>query len=571
MTPGPALAMAGGKGARPRPPKAAPPRTRATAKPSTAHAFALKGGFATSPDVPSFMGAASRKRKWEIAAERGLVAPLGHSQELPGYGYPPPGYVLPMPQYVRPRHPGAGMGSFRPPSMAQARSLGAKKGHRPVPARPAKGAIGGDVDGDEDQQGEEEDDPATTQEAPRIQPPARGNYGQPKQVSARQLPPSAKAAASGRERAAPRKPSTGLPGTSPAAANISSGATPELVKWITLDPSAPFVEMGLPELAPALFYAAELHSLLTSSQYILSDLGVSAEAVELKHDPDWRAHPEVGDAMKRAGCEEACFCIAECPERRIWAVGAGNKWKQREQAARLALCVALAANADDFERLARAHPEFTALCEDVGIATGCAGAPPICEDVGAPGAGGKQGPGRGALAAWVAPRAPLAPRAPPGPDFPREVPMWIRLSAEEVPSELEALPLEALVLSTTGGNRKGLYSQADTALAQFIADPTVDVVYHDDPEWKLFPAVGAALKKIHESEECMCVAVCIPTAVWAVGVGMKNKARVMAAKAALAVSIALQTNDMGQDVIYDDFPAIADMVQEAQAARLGDS
>merc|ERR1719188_980862 len=127
----------------------------------------------------------------------------------------------------------------------------------------------------------------------------------------------------------------------------------------------------MPELGPAVFVHPAIQTLLSSSSNILTDLGIGAdEEVTLTDDPDWTIYPEVGEAIKASGGEESSFCIAECHTRAIWAVGAANGWKKREQCARLAMCVALAANAEDFDKVARAQPEFTRFCEAVGIQTG---------------------------------------------------------------------------------------------------------------------------------------------------------------------------------------------------------
>merc|ERR1712050_252203 len=120
-------------------------------------------------------------------------------------------------------------------------------------------------------------------------------------------------------------------------------------------------------------------------------------------------------AVQRAGCDDYGFCIAVCPSQAKWAVGIASKGKFREQAARLSLCLALAANIEDFSNLAARNPEFTAFCELSGIAT----------DV--PITGGLQ---------TLAPAAPAkkqkaAAQAPTIVDtthsYPKDTPMWIVL------------------------------------------------------------------------------------------------------------------------------------------------
>merc|ERR1712087_831497 len=127
--------------------------------------------------------------------------------------------------------------------------------------------------------------------------------------------------------------------------------------------------------------------------------------------------------------------------------------------------------------------------------------------------------------------------------LPREKPLWI-LVEEEVPEDIALYMPEALAVCTDGKNRQGLFSAADRALQVLLENPS-EVVYDDDCNVAKYTAVGKALKSIAPAEECICVAICPSRECWAVGIGMKGKARWAAAKAALATTLAIKAEDEG--------------------------
>jgi len=534
--------------------------------------------------VPSFMGAASRKRKWEIAAERGLVPPIGHSQSGPGFVAPTPGYFGgggpgPGPAVAGRAAPSqkkglaaqgggkgngktsAGKGAAGQPWVPASRAAGGGKAAQPPrgppPGKVAKPAY---VEEEEDTGIEEEFD---LDVGGAITPPRPSRGGAKRQQLPAPAPKKARAAA-------PRAAAQATPRAEVPAGEVGG------VKWLTISAESAFVQAGLPDLAPAVWQDPGLQDLLSSAQHILAALDVDISTVTFSHDTEWKDHPDIGEAIKATGGEELCFCVVECPEMAMWAVGVANSWKKREQAARLALCVAVAANLSDFEKLAAEQPEFTAFCESVGVSTG-SNLPPFspavsavatADDDAAPVKSRAKGPsadggGRGLAQATPAAEAPLAAGH-------RDRPFWINLLAgeEAIPDALESMAPEAVVLTTLGTGRKGLYGKAEAALAALVEDPAADIVYHDDPNWELFPTVGNAVKAITGTEECQTVAVCVSLNVWAVGVGMKGKNRFMAAKAALATAIALQNVETGTEVNYEEFSSLQEVVEEAAEARL---
>lgn len=347
------------------------------------------------------------------------------------------------------------------------------------------------------------------------------------------------------------------------------------LRWVTIPDSSTLVQQGYPAMAPALIFSAELHGLLCGGNYLLYDLAGEAMASEvvLNHDAEWNLFPEVGNSLKSFGCEEICMCIAVCPGQAKWAVGLGNKWKQREQAARLALCVALAANAPSLSGPIQRNPEFGSLCEAAGIATEdnpnavapqmVARPQPTAVSQG-PTKKAKTAPAQAANGSFWQHVPEPAPQALGG--TMRDHPFWL-LIPEQSAGELQGLDPRGLAVSTEGG-RKSLYNLADTALERLLGPPgTEEVNFLDDANWEHFPEVGAALKASTSVEECMCVGICPSRGVWAVGVGMKGKIRFAAAKLAMAGCLALQALDLQEALDLSGLQEFEQFLQEASAAR----
>merc|ERR1712039_880090 len=151
--------------------------------------------------------------------------------------------------------------------------------------------------------------------------------------------------------------------------------------------------------------------------------------------------------------------------------------KKREQAARLSLAVALAANLEDFSKL-RGRPEFTRYCETSGIATDT--------DIGA-GMDVDPEPARPAKKQKAASgEAKPKPAAQDLAKLPRETPMWIVVE-DELPDALSPYTPEALAVCTDANKRPGLYNAAEKALAALVDDPE-GIEYIDDFNWETFGA-----------------------------------------------------------------------------------
>jgi len=128
-------------------------------------------------------------------------------------------------------------------------------------------------------------------------------------------------------------------------ASAPSGGIPN-VHWCSLTEASEITDGGYPSECPAIVHSKEHNELFGSAGDMLYALVADQyEAVELKHDTEWDVFPEVGAALKAAGAEENCFCVASCPTVGKWGVGVGAGKKPRENSARLALAVAIAMEA----------------------------------------------------------------------------------------------------------------------------------------------------------------------------------------------------------------------------------
>lgn len=341
---------------------------------------------------------------------------------------------------------------------------------------------------------------------------------------------------------------------------------PEFPPLLHIDvaPEAALITQGYPTNAPMVSFSKALHEtgLSSTAAIMLQELGVDSTEIELKHDSDWQDYPEVGDAIKAAGGEENAFCIATCPGRNLYGVGLGGKQKFRENVAKLALCVAVAGQADD--AFAAKFPGFMEF-----QSSGALPAPVVAEWEPA---SKKRRQNQNAESAEEA--APVDFGATEEGEFPRDVPLWVTLPiGEPRPDKLISIAGdEALTITTQGKRRKGLYNQAEACINALMPDGAADIEYHDDANWEDFPAVGIALKAIADKEECMTIATSASRDIWAVGVGMRGNSRFTAAKAAMAVALALQAMDNGDGSIPEEIAemtAMCEFIEEAKESRIG--
>lgn len=321
---------------------------------------------------------------------------------------------------------------------------------------------------------------------------------------------------------------------------------------LELAPDASLVAEDWHEYGSAVYLDSRLGHLTSSVSYLLKDLleDPSSEVV-ITHDQEWDQFPEIGEALQQAGGEERAMCVAYCEPLGFWGVGLGGKIKQRENMARLALCVSLIENNEAKDQIFADYPDYAAFC-------------------GMPQTSTSQKKRR-TEKAIPHPQQERVGRPPPQQAdtaesgyFPKDVPIWIKLPVDELmPEELDGLLPEALAVSC-GGSRKGLYSRADEVLESVLPGCKEEnlIDYLDDPDWSKFPMVGMALKEVAEKEECMCVAVCPSRSAWAVGIAGKGKTRWQAAKVAIAATLLWEE----EEPIVES-PDMIDFVEEARQAR----
>lgn len=163
-----------------------------------------------------------------------------------------------------------------------------------------------------------------------------------------------------------------------------------------------------------------------------------------------------------------------------------------------------------------------------------------------------------------------------GTRLPRDFPIFLRLEPEAMSENILGLTPDVFVVCAEGGGKssksgvKPLYSQAEQVLSQVLPEADLNSIeLLDDPNWEHFPGIGAALKTLATEEECLSVAVCHSLNAWAVGVSMQGKKRYAAARAALAVTLAVQAGDLGELWNVAEFPLFAQLVEEARNAMLG--
>jgi len=268
--------------------------------------------------------------------------------------------------------------------------------------------------------------------------------------------------------------------------------------------------------------------------------------------------PEVREAL--ASADSSDFCVACCSALSVWAVGLGGGPRVRQSSAKVALATALALQEMEgggFVDLSP-FPAFVDFLETVRTTRATRRRR----------RGGRQRK-RAGSEEQAEPQVPAKTEEGAAVDaLPRDTPLWISLTSGDMPEQLEDMAPSALVVCL--GSRKDTYSHVDEILEmQLGPDGPGSVQYHDDPQWDKFPEVGAELRQIAPHEECMLIAACPARTAWAVGVAMRSKQRYTAAKAALAVVIAMQDRELGEASDLSKYPGFEAFVEEAVAAAEG--
>jgi len=358
----------------------------------------------------------------------------------------------------------------------------------------------------------------------------------------------------------------------------SSGGFPATV-WANLPGEAQLVLDGLPAEGPCVYHEKPSADLYSTGAAILRDvLGEEAQAIEFIHDPDWEMFPEMAEAIKQAGGEENCYAVATVPSRGVWGVGVAGGWKPRENACKLALCLAIAASGDDRASIFRKFPDFAAYFKSCG--PGAAAGPPAAKQQrSSPQAAAQPKMPSGGAKGWADGKAGKGGFNSKGSfngkggkghggkrssgALPRDSPLWVQLPADQLPPTLlQELPNDAVAMATDAECGAGveLYDMVDAVLAQLLPNPEADIIYADDDSGQEFPEVATALKPYGEQQEPLMLAICSTFGAWGIGVGKNPQTREAGAKLALAAMLTLRAAEAGEVPDLESFPAFSDFV-----------
>jgi len=125
----------------------------------------------------------------------------------------------------------------------------------------------------------------------------------------------------------------------------------------------------------------------------------------------------------------------------------------------------------------------------------------------------------------------------------------------------------ALMLSYVGMPDNTFFRHADAALTHLAGPDDLEMI--DDAHWEYFPEVCDALSRLAEKRECFVVAFCRKQHTLGIGVGMGTACRRLAAKAALAIAMALNQRRGGSIVFHGRWQSLLHLAEEAEANRPG--
>merc|ERR1711948_174127 len=161
-----------------------------------------------------------------------------------------------------------------------------------------------------------------------------------------------------------------------------------------------------------------------------------------------------------------------------------------------------------------------------------------------------------------------APPAAPGVQFPRDKPLAIQFpDGVEKPEILDGMSDTSIAFSYDG-KKKSLLAETDEVLKDFLGgtDEQAGVKCSEganmlQDSWEKFPDVGIALSEVSKSKECFCIVTSPQHGLWGVGVQEKGSMRWYAARVALAVALAAQAMEEGEDVDLSGVPTFEALVQ----------
>lgn len=343
----------------------------------------------------------------------------------------------------------------------------------------------------------------------------RDNYAQPSARDAfargRQAPSAAPRGGTSRPSSA-RASSGGSRQGNTGGSDRQAYLTAPAASYLQLPEDCDFVVDGMPVEGPAIDYDQDKAAFNSADKMLAILLDDPTGDIDIKDDPDGQQFHEIDEAIRAQGNDGKPFAVAMSAAKGKWAVGFGERWLDREKAAKLALTLALEEDAERFN-LAKQFPEYRAMQE---------------------------------LAAGDASNEPHKSQGDSGADVPRvfslELPDDSDLVQDGLPSEGSAIVYDQ-ALATLFGKGHGI-------LEDIVGDLN-SVKIRDDPDWKLYPDVAEALG-IAGVDGSYCMAISSGFRLWAVGVGDDKHARESAAK--LALSTMLAADSEKRDELFSTHP-----------------
>jgi len=293
------------------------------------------------------------------------------------------------------------------------------------------------------------------------------------------------------------------------------------VHWLALGEESANLP-GMPLEAPAVVHAKGQEVFSYASNMLWDLVGELEGQVEIVDDAEWQQFPEVIQAIREAGAEENCIAVAACSSQAKWGVGMAGGWKHREAAAKVALCVAIAAEHPQVQGFLKNYPMMRPLLNGTAVAA----APPIMAMKASPF-------GFGAAASGAKSKKQKASAPPPEVEESMPEVTFVALTEESSITE-QGFPQEAPAIQYD--KTQSIFGSGHYILSELVGEITEEVSFVHDTDWDQLPEVAAALKAQGVGEECYCVASCEKLTKWAIGMAPGWKHRESAAKLALAVA-----------------------------------
>lgn len=139
-----------------------------------------------------------------------------------------------------------------------------------------------------------------------------------------------------------------------------------VVTWLSFGAGSAFEKAGFDPTGPAILHNKR-DSIFRHGQEILNQVVYDKSTIQIEHDERWQKFPGLGEAFKSQTQEENAFAVATCTEKSCWAAGFHYGWAGREEAAKLALAVAIVAGTDKEEAVGKNFPDFAIILDEAAI------------------------------------------------------------------------------------------------------------------------------------------------------------------------------------------------------------